>query len=208
VFTNVDNTISGAGHLGEGQLTMVNQGTINATGSHALDIDTGANMTFNFGMLEASGAGGLVVRGDVDNSGTLWANNSNITIEGDVTGGGSAVIDGNGSFVFDGLFAEALTINATASGTLAVSHASYFSGTISGFDGNDHLLLNDISAATASLNYTANADGTGGVLSVSDGTHAANIILQGQYDAAEFQYSANATGGTSVTLVPHNDHLV
>ncbi len=118
------------------------------------------------------------------------------------------MIDGNGSFVFDGLFAEALTINATASGTLVVSHASYFSGTISGFDGNDHLLLNDISAATASLNYTANADGTGGVLTVSDGTHAANIVLQGQYDAAEFQYSANATGGTSVTLVPHNDHLV
>ena len=131
------------------------------------------------------------------------------TVEGDVTGSGSAIIDGDGTFEFDGLFAETLSIKSNASGTLVVSHATSFSGTISGFDGNDHIFLTDISAGNASLNYTANADGSGGVLTVSDGTHAANIALQGQYDAAEFQFAADTTsGGTAVTLVPPNDHLI
>ena len=37
------------------------------------------------------------------------------------------------------------------------------------------------------MNYTANAEGTGGILSVSDGTHTANITLLGQYAADGFQ---------------------
>ena len=193
---------------GEGNLTLVNQGTIVASGANALEIDTGANIIINSGTMESTGSGGLVLHSDVSNSGLLWANNSNITVEGNVTGNGSAQIDGNGTFVFDGLFAEALNINATASGTLVVSHASYFSGSISGFDGNDHLFLSDVSAASASLNYTANADGSGGVLTISDGTHAANIALQGQYDDAEFQFAASTTGGTTVSIVPHNDHVM
>ncbi len=60
LFTNVDNTISGAGQLGEGQMTLVNDGTIIATGSNALDIDTGANAVVNSGTLEATGSGGLI----------------------------------------------------------------------------------------------------------------------------------------------------
>ena len=43
-FTNVDNTISGAGQLGDWQTTLVNDGTIIATGTHALVIDTGPNV--------------------------------------------------------------------------------------------------------------------------------------------------------------------
>ena len=34
-LTNVDNTISGAGHLGDGVMTLTNQGTIIATGTTA-----------------------------------------------------------------------------------------------------------------------------------------------------------------------------
>src|SRR5262249_38095582 len=126
-----------------------------------------------------------------------------------VSGSGSAQIDGNGSFVFDGLFAETLAINSNASGTLVLSHASYFSGSVTGFNSDDHIFLADVSAGSATLNYTANPDSSAGVLSISDGTHAANIALQGQYDAAEFQFAANPTGGgTSVALIPQSDHLV
>ncbi len=117
------------------------------------------------------------------------------------------MIDGNGTFVFDGLFASTVAINDTASGTLTLSHSAHFSGAVTGFDGNDHIFLADISADTATLKYTENADGNGGVLTIADGTHAANIALQGQYDALEFQFAANATGGTAITLVPLNDHL-
>ena len=40
-LTNVDNTISGAGQIGAGQMTLINEGTIIATGTNALVIDTG-----------------------------------------------------------------------------------------------------------------------------------------------------------------------
>ncbi len=206
-FTNVDNLISGAGQLGGGQLTLVNQGTITGSGFYALDIDTGENTVVNSGVLESSGTGGLVVHGDIFNSGLLWANGGSFTVEGDVTGGGSALIDGNGTFVFDGLFSSTVAINDAASGTLMLTHSAQFAGSITGFDGNDHIFLGDISADAATLKYTENADGNGGVLTIADATHAANITLQGQYDALEFQFATHATGGTSITVVPHSDHL-
>jgi hypothetical protein len=94
-LTNVDNTISGAGHLGAGHMILINEGTIIATGTNSLDIDTGTNTIVNSGTLEATGSGGLVIHSDVFNnddvhSGLLWANGGNITIDGNVSGNGTA----------------------------------------------------------------------------------------------------------------------
>ena len=85
---NEDNAISGAGQLGDGELNLTNAGTINATGTHALVIDTGPNVIHNSGVLEASGAGGLTVLSAIENSnsGFLWANGANLTVLGTVTG--------------------------------------------------------------------------------------------------------------------------
>ena len=52
-LTNEDNTISGAGQIGAGQMTLVNHGDINATGTNALVIDTGENAVTNTGTLES-----------------------------------------------------------------------------------------------------------------------------------------------------------
>src|SRR4029079_15571207 len=60
-LTNVDNTISGAGHLGAGGMVLVNEGTSLSTGTNVLDIDTGTNAVTNTGTLEATGTGGLVI---------------------------------------------------------------------------------------------------------------------------------------------------
>src|SRR5205814_6549716 len=76
-LTNVDNTISGAGHLGDGVMILVNEGTIIATGVNSLDINTGTNTIINSGTLEATGSGGLVIDSNVDNSGLLWAHGAN-----------------------------------------------------------------------------------------------------------------------------------
>ena len=70
-FTNVDNTISGGGQFGDGQMALVNEGTIIADGSNALVIDTGSNAIVNTGTLEALGLGGLVVHSDLVNEGVL-----------------------------------------------------------------------------------------------------------------------------------------
>ena len=202
-LTNVDNTISGAGQLGAGQMTLVNDGTIVATGSNALIIDTGANAVINSGTLEAAGSGGLVIHADVENSGLLWANGGNLTVIGDVSGDGSAKIDGIATIEFGAAFDENFTFDISAAGTLKLDDADTFAGVISGFDGNDQLDLSDIDFGTGlTLSYASNQGGTGGTLTVSDGTDTANIHLVGQYSAEGFQTAADSGTGTLVTYMP------
>jgi VCBS repeat-containing protein len=68
-FVFEDNLIPGAGRLGNGELTLKNAGTIDATDTHALTIDTGSNFVFNSGVLEASGSGGMTGASAIVNSG-------------------------------------------------------------------------------------------------------------------------------------------
>ena len=202
-LTNVDNTISGAGQLGGGQMTLVNHGTIVATGSNALIIDTGANAVINSGTLEAVGSGGLVIHADVENSGLLWANGGNLTVIGDVSGDGSAKIDGIATIEFGAAFDENFTFDISAAGTLKLDDADTFAGVISGFDGNDQLDLSDIDFGTGlTLSYASNQGGTGGTLTLSDGTDTANINLVGQYSAEGFRTAADSGTGTLVTYMP------
>jgi VCBS repeat-containing protein len=199
-LTNVDNTISGAGQLGAGQLTLVNEGTIDAVGTAPLVIDTGANAVANFGTLEATGSGGLIIHGDVVNIGTLLANGGNIIVEGNVSGSGSATISGAGSLQFAHTSAESIAFDAGSSGSLVVGDSFSFSGTVSGMTASTHIDLLDVSFANVpTLTYSPNAGGTGGILSVSDGTHTANIALSGQFDLAGFQEQADDSVGTLIT---------
>src|SRR5207248_1644233 len=134
------------------------------------------------------GAGGLTINSEVQNSGTLWANGSTLTIGANVTGDGSARISGNGLLEFGAASTENTTFDAGATGILKLDQSSSFSGTVSGFASGDALDLADIAfGASTTTSYTANAEGTGGTLTVSDGTHLANIALLGQYVAAGFQ---------------------
>jgi hypothetical protein len=120
-LTNVDNTISGAGQIGDWQTILINQGTIVATGTHALTIDTGSNVVINSGILEATGAGGLDRNSDISNSGLIWADGGNITIEGAVTGPGGALISG-GSLEFFSASSINVTFAEGSFGTLVLDN--------------------------------------------------------------------------------------
>src|ERR1700691_3025186 len=74
-------TISGAGHIGNGQMTLVNSGTINANASDNLIINVGTATVNNTGTLEAAG-GTLTIEG----SGTTFFTNDNQTTN-TLTGG-------------------------------------------------------------------------------------------------------------------------
>lgn len=100
LLSNVDNTISGAGQIGGGQLSLANKGVIDASGANALTIDTGGNAVANSGTLEATGSGGLTVNSAVANSGLIWADGGNVVIAGAVSGGGSAAISGSAQMEF------------------------------------------------------------------------------------------------------------
>jgi hypothetical protein len=67
-------------------------------------------------------------------------------------------------------------------------------------DGID--LPNIAFGAHTTLAYAANAAGTGGTLTVSDGRHAASIALLGNYMAASFVTTADGHGGTLVREAP------
>ena len=140
-LVNVNNTISGAGQIGVGQLNLVNQaaGVIDATGTNALVLGTGADLIFNTGIIESTSAGGLVLQNSaVDNAGgTVEAVGAGSHVDlsgGTVQGGtvlssGGGVIDtagGNGAL--DGNTAGALTIVGTV--VVTDNTSLYLSGTI------------------------------------------------------------------------------
>jgi hypothetical protein len=210
VLDNVDNTISGAGQIGQGQLTLTNEagGLIDASGASALVIDTGANAIANAGTLEATGAGGLVIDSALSNSGGIWANGGNVTVGGAVSGAGSdtARISGGATLEFGAASNANVSFDAGATGTLKLDRSSSFSGALSGFAAGDALDLADIAAgANAVVSYTANADGSGGTLTVSDGTTTAKLSLLGQFAAGGFRAAADTGVGTIITYEPPQD---
>ncbi|MBZ9850415.1 Ig-like domain-containing protein, partial [Mesorhizobium sp. CA14] len=198
-LTNVDNTISGAGQLGGGLLSLNNQGTIIATGTRTLVIDTGANTTVNSGTLEATGSGGLTITGTLANSGLLWANGGNITINGQVTGTGDATIGNLSKLEFGAASSADVTFAQNAAGTLQLDDSFDFSGRIGGMTNDDKIDLGDILfGAGTSAAYQADSTGTGGTLTVTDGIHNTTLHLLGIFDAHSFTLVDDGAGRTVV----------
>ena len=203
-LNNEDNTISGAGELGNGELSLTNAGTINATGTHALTIDTGSNFMFNSGILEASGSGGLTVASSIANSGVLWANGATLTVLGELSGNGTAIIDGAGTLDFESSSAANVAFGSSAAGTLKLGDSFHFKGTISGFDSSDRIDLVNVDFGRTSIRYHENAAGTGGTLTISDGAQTAELSLLGHYSADNFSVVTDQAKGISVTYVSHD----
>jgi hypothetical protein len=203
-LNNEDNTISGAGQLGDGELCLTNAGTINATGVHALTIDTGSNIVVNSGILEASGSGGLTIVSGITNTGSLWANGANLTVQGAVSGNGNAIVEGAGILDFEAASTANVVFGSGTGGTLKLGDSFHFAGTISGFDGADVIDLENVDFSAASISYHQNAAGTGGTLTISDGTHVAALSLVGNYSADNFSMAPDQVKGTSITYVAHD----
>jgi large repetitive protein len=91
---------------------------------------------------------------------------------------------------------------AGTTGTLKIDTSADFTGTIGGQIASGNLIdLVDITAgANATVAYSGN--NSPGTLSVSDGTHSANITLLGNYMASSFVASSDGHGGTLITDPP------
>jgi hypothetical protein len=199
-LTNAGDVIEGAGSLGGGRMTLVNDagGVICDWLAVALAIDTGARTIVNAGLIEASGRADVTVRSPIDNTGVLEADGGTLSVTGAVTGTGRAALDG-GTLAFDSTFAESVDF-AGAAGVLVLTRPGDDSGTISGF--GDHagqfLDLADIGFVGAG-EATFKPAAAGGVLTVADGTHAARLTLAGDYRGWTFTASSDGHGGTLVT---------
>jgi len=196
---NASATISGAGMLGGGVMTLINRSaaTIDGNGRNALIVDTGANRIANSGLIEATGAGGVVIQSAVLNGGGLEAAGGTLTVNGAVSGPGSGAI-ASGALVFNAAFSENVTFSGT-SGVLSLAQSQAYAGVITGFSttGGTSLDLRDIGFVSAG-EATFSGAASGGVLTVTDGTHTAHINLAGDYLASTFVAASDGHGGVIV----------
>ncbi|WP_036997818.1 VCBS domain-containing protein [Pseudomonas chlororaphis] len=202
VLTNVDNRISGAGQLGAGQMILANAGLILASGLNSLVLDTGTHTITNSGVLESTGTGGMTVASAVENTGHLWANGGDLHLLADVTGNGSATIDGDASLTFAGAAHISVAFHGEGAGSLAIAQAEAAGSLVGilGLESDDLLTFGDLAfGANTQLNYTANASGAGGLLTVDDGAHRAEVNLLGHYSAEDFQVTDGGEAGTQVS---------
>ncbi|MBV7515346.1 VCBS domain-containing protein [Pseudomonas sp. PDM25] len=202
VLTNVDNRITGAGQLGAGQMVLVNAGLILASGVNSLVLDTGTHTITNSGVLESTGTGGMTVASAVDNSGHLWANGSDLHLLADVTGNGSATIDGDATLSFDGTAHTSVAFHGEGAGTLVIAQAEAAGSLVGilGLESDDMLTFGDLAfGANTQLSYNANASGAGGLLTVDDGVHRAEVNLLGHYSVNDFQATDGGEAGTQVS---------
>ncbi|KZN20337.1 type I secretion protein [Pseudomonas fluorescens] len=203
VLTNVDNRISGAGQLGAGQLVLVNAGLILASGLNSLVLDTGTHTITNSGVLESTGAGGMTVASAVENSGHLWANGGDMRLLADVMGNGSATIDGDATLTFSGAAHGSVAFHGDGAGTLVIAQAEAAGSLVGilGLESDDMLTFGDLAfGANTQLSYSTNASGSGGLLTVDDGMHRAEVNLLGHYTVEDFQ----VTDGEAGTQVSYN----
>jgi hypothetical protein len=89
-------------------------------------------------------------------------------------------------------------VSFTAStGILELLNSSGFAGTVAGMTGQDTIDFADIDP-TKVQQPTYSGTASGGTLTVTDGTHTANIALLGDYMASTFVTSSDGHGGTNV----------
>ncbi|WP_146021947.1 MULTISPECIES: VCBS domain-containing protein [unclassified Pseudomonas] len=202
VLTNVDNRISGAGQLGAGQMILANAGLILASGLNSLVLDTGSHTITNSGVLESTGTGGMTVASTVENTGHLWANGGDLYLLADVTGNGSATIDGDASLTFAGAAHTSVAFHGEGAGSLVIAQAEAAGSLVGilGLESDDLLTFGDLAfGANTQLSYTANASGAGGLLTVDNGAHRAEVNLLGHYSAEDFQVTDGGEAGTQVS---------
>ncbi len=151
---NLNNTISGAGQLGLGQLKIINAGTINANQATSLTVYPSYGLT-NTGLLEATGTGGLTLQNYVDNAGgTILATGTGdvVTLNGaDIQGGTLATTVGGQITAVSGAELDGYSYGQiVSSGTVAVAdnNSLYLQGTI---DNTGTLLI-----ASGTANDTTN----------------------------------------------------
>jgi hypothetical protein len=222
-LVNANNTILGAGNIGDNNLTLNNQGTIMASGSAGLTVNPLGTQTAsspgltNTGTLESSAGSTLaLVDGLVQNSsgaatGTIQTDNGVVQITTSTVNGGTVAVNGgslqlssstvtpSGTAAMTGVSSLFLNNNSTLNAAVSNSGTGVIETSTGGFFAN-----------TISGNVTNPAGGqivvgnnTGLVLSGSTVTNTGTIELNSIGNTTELEFGGTTTtltGGGTVTL--------
>jgi hypothetical protein len=200
-LTIAGGTIKGSGSLVGPRssiipLTIGAAGVIEGYDTTVLSLHTGDSI-LNAGTILSTGSGSLTVQDAIVNNGTLSVKGDGVfQLESAVTGDGRATI-GGGALDCLSSFNEAVTF--AGPGTLALAQSGQFTNSITGFSasGATTLDLGDIKFV-ASNEATFSGTASGGVLTVTDGTHTTNINLVGDYLGVTFVASSDGKNGVDV----------
>ncbi len=209
--------------LGDGGTLDLDTGTGTLTGDLASGAVTvsgsmAATPFTNFGTVEIGAAASFATSGAVTigagqsvivsgfltigakkiaNGGTIETVGGTMTVTGKVTGAGEAIVKA-GLLDFTSSFNQNVTFVGGV-GTLELAKSQSYGGTVAGFSKADGTFL-DLADIAFSKSTTATYAGTktGGVLTVTDGTHTAHIDLIGNYLSSTFVAAIDGHGGTIV----------
>jgi hypothetical protein len=223
-LTNVDNTISGAGTIGNVytlNLVLTNQlhGTIDATGTNQLVVNV-KSLT-NAGTLEATNphglahTGGLYLAEAVNNTGNIIAQGNLVSIDGNLSGTGHVEIFSGGTVSLGGTASNGVIFEPGGNGALILKAAQGFSGNVSGFASTDTIDFSNFALATTSITKITNAggDAAGSITNVtltdsashlSETLHLVNATAH-EYGTSVSDYSLTPDAG--VTIVGTAFHL-
>ena len=203
-----DSNIAGAGHIGngDGNLRLVNEncGTIDANScEQALTLDTGCNQITNAGTLAADNGGVLDVESSVNNTcGSIKVSDGGVAdFEKSVTGG-TAVVQG-GELKFDAASSVDVRFDNSGGhyGELILGDVQGFSGTISGFNGQElecpSLLTSDeidlLGIAACNVCFSEDATGNAIITIKNLGT-----ITIDNFDFSNLEKASDGHGGTII----------
>src|SRR4029077_5115587 len=177
VLTNQE-TIQGAGSLGNGQTTLVNSGTINANQSTALIIQDGSGaVATNTGTLEATAGGTLRLQSTTftNTGGTISANGSTLQVNSSTLNGGAVTLTGASTLQLNTGTIQGGTLTNSATGTIElVSGTNTLGGTINNSAGGTFKLDN-----AAQLDLEAGTYTQLGTVQVNGANFGTGIVLQG-----------------------------
>ena len=163
-LTNVNNTISGSGNIGDGGTAFTNEsaGVVDATSAkgNTLTVDTPTGV--NAGLIEASSGGTLLIEGTINNAGG--------TIEG-LAGSGSSA---GGTVNIDGATITGGTLNTLGTGVNASSMSFYGSAILDGVTNQGTINLPNNNIAELEGTVTNN-----GSINVSSTNNATQLKIDG-----------------------------
>jgi probable HAF family extracellular repeat protein len=181
--------------------TLTNSGIlrIGNTTLSASDKVTAASLE-NKGRIYLTGAGtnlaALDVSGATTNNGSISIAHDTEELAGAVGGKGSFSLS-NANLLFESSVSGGQRITETGADSLILDKAQSFAATIRGFGTHAANFL----LSRTRFNFVENSGGTGGTLTLHDGSLTANIRMAGHYSNSDFSLVADSGTGALVKFV-------
>jgi hypothetical protein len=162
--------------------------------------DGGSGLAFQSGVL-----GGVDYQGSLD---LTAANSQVVLLDGTTVSGGAAIGAGSGLEISADSTVGGPIVFTQSTGELKIDGTGTLGAQVQGFGGADVIDFSSVAFLDADQPTFA-GDGSGGTLTLSDGTNTASVALFGQYLASSFQAMSDGNGGTLVVdpaaggVMPH-----